>query len=189
MRNEAGPGKEILVLAGSPRRNGNSALLAQAFARGARQSGHRVEIFEAAFHRVEGCRACEACWKNGAPCVFEDDFNRRFAPLVQRAQVLVLCSPLYFFGMPAPLKAVIDKLHAYTRPWCAQKPLIAESALLACGADGEEAFSALIGGYRKLADYMGWRCRGRLIAFGVHGAGEVANTEFVARAEALGAGM
>ena len=62
-------GKNVLILLGSPRKEGNSHLLAKAFAEGAESAGHTVTYFDAGKGGIAGCMACGGCWKTGAPCV------------------------------------------------------------------------------------------------------------------------
>lgn len=59
--------KNILVLTGSPRRNGNSDSMADAFIKGAQSAGHEVNIFETSSKDIGGCRACNTCWSKGKP--------------------------------------------------------------------------------------------------------------------------
>ena len=65
---------KILVLTGSPRKNGNSNTLADNFIKGAKEAGHQVVRFDAAFKNVHPCTGCNACGMNG-PFVFKDDFE------------------------------------------------------------------------------------------------------------------
>ena len=67
--------KQILILTGSPRPNGNSFLLAEAFTKGAEEAGHTVRRFDTAHVEIDGCRACNQCYQHGKACVFDDDFN------------------------------------------------------------------------------------------------------------------
>ena len=64
---------KIVVLKGSPRKNGNSSWLADQFAKGAAEAAHEVVAFDCARHNVGDCLACNACGMNG-PCVQQDDF-------------------------------------------------------------------------------------------------------------------
>ena len=100
--------KQILILTGSPRPNGNSFLLAEAFKKGAEEAGHTVHRFDTAHVEIDGCRACNQCYQHGKACVFDDDFNL-LAPHLEKADVLVLATPLYWFSFPAQLKAALDK--------------------------------------------------------------------------------
>ena len=71
---------KIVVLTGSPRKNGNSAYWAEQFIKGAEEKGHDVFRFDCAFKQVEPCRACNRCGMDG-PCIFNDDFQElRSAP-------------------------------------------------------------------------------------------------------------
>ena len=64
--------KNILVITGSPRQLGNTAILADSFIQGAKAAGHKTEIFDTPFHPVQPCLACNQCWEKDSPCVFKD---------------------------------------------------------------------------------------------------------------------
>jgi hypothetical protein len=65
---------KIVILTGSPRKNGNSAYLAEQFIKGACEAGHDILRFDSAHRKVEGCTACNSCGMNG-DCVLKDDFE------------------------------------------------------------------------------------------------------------------
>ena len=96
--------RNILVLTGSPRKGGNSDLLADAFIKGAKAAGNRVDKYETGLKRIVGCKACDRCYSQGEACVFGDDFNA-LAPLMEQSDTLVLVTPMYWFTFPTPLKA------------------------------------------------------------------------------------
>ena len=179
--------KNILVLTGSPRQLGNSALLADAFIQGAKSAGNAVQVFETAFHPVLPCKACDKCWSNDKPCIFEDDFSK-LAPMLEEADVLVRCTPLYWFTMSAQLKAAVDKLYAYMQPNAKRKLKIKECVLL-CTAEGTEEdgdFEGLKATYKSIADYLKWTDRGRVLAGKTWEAGEIINTGKLKEALELG---
>ena len=101
---------EIVVLTGSPRRNGNSAYLAERFVKGAQEKGHEVYRFDCAFKQVEPCRACNRCGMDGL-CVIKDDFNE-LRPHLIAADMVVFATPMYYFGISAQMKRVIDRFYA-----------------------------------------------------------------------------
>lgn len=176
--------KNILVLTGSPRARGNSDLLADAFIKGASEAGHEVMKYEAGKKNIMGCKACDTCYSKGKPCSFDDDFNR-VVPLIEKAEMIVFVTPLYWFTFPAQLKAVIDKLYALIM---GEKELkIKESMLLVCGEDDKEAaFGGIIGTYEQIADYQKWTDRGQLIVPGVLNKGDIVSTKYLPIAEEMG---
>ena len=176
--------KSILVLTGSPRKNGNSDLMADAFIKGANAQGHQITKFETARKTIGGCKACDKCWSQGNACVFRDDFSE-LEPLVEKADILVLASPLYWFSMSAQIKAAIDRLYAYDAPNC-QRPLkIKESVLLTCG-DGSEVFDGLIKTYTHIVNYLKWKDAGILAVPNVKDKGDILKTDALLQAELLG---
>lgn len=68
--------------------------------------------FDAAIKNVGGCRACEACFKTGKACSFDDDFNA-IAPILLEADAVVFTMPVYWYSIPAQIKGVIDKLFSF----------------------------------------------------------------------------
>ena len=104
--------KKILILEGSPRRNGNSAILSDEFARGAEKAGCSVEKVHIAGKKVAGCLGCNACYRNGGACVQKDDMAEIREKMLA-ADVIVLASPVYFYSMTAQMKAVIDRTYVF----------------------------------------------------------------------------
>ena len=102
---------KIVLLTGSPRKNGNTNHMADQFERGAKESGHEIFRFNAAESEVHPCVGCNRCGMNG-PCIFTDDFTKRLRPELVRADLIVFCSPMYYFGFSTQLKSVIDRFYA-----------------------------------------------------------------------------
>ena len=101
----------ILILTGSPRPNGNSHLLAERFAEGAKAAGHTVTRLDTAHLDVHPCIACEHCHNGSGTCTFHDGFTdiRR---AIAKADAIVFAAPIYYFGLPAQLIAAIDRFYA-----------------------------------------------------------------------------
>lgn len=178
--------KNILVLTGSPRRGGNSDLLADAFIKGALAKGHSVNKFETAFKHIQGCRACKACWSTETACIYTDGFTE-LEPLLEEAEVLVFATPLYWFGMSAQLKATIDRFYAYMRDNCKRPLKISESVLLTCGGDKEpEIFDGIIATYRSMANYLKWTDRGIIAVTNMDEIGDIKRTNTLKQTEKLG---
>ena len=179
--------KNILVLTGSPRKNGNSYMMADAFIRGAKSAGHTVNKYEAAFTKISGCRACDTCWSKSVPCSFNDAFNEKFAPLLEQADTLVLCMPLYYYGFPANLQATLEKTYSYLMPQSPRKIKILETALLLCGGDAKlELYSGATHTYKHINERFGWKDRGMVVATGVMEKGAITSTDYLNQSEAMG---
>ncbi len=104
--------KKIVVITGSPRKNGNSFVMTDAFIKAAEEKGHTVTRFDAALKKVGGCRACETCYSTGKACTFDDDFNT-IAPAILEADVIVFTMPVYWYSIPAQIKGVIDRIFSF----------------------------------------------------------------------------
>lgn len=177
----------ILVIMGSPRRKGNSDLLADSFIKGTAYSGHRAVKFETAFANISGCRACDTCWSKGRPCTFSDDFNQRFIPLLGETDGIVFSFPLYFYGFPSNMWAFIEKTYSLLGEDSPIKMKITKSAMMVCGGEKDfEAFTGVVGIYNQLCRGLHWTNKGIIIANGILPKGEIVHTDFLKQAEELG---
>lgn len=176
--------KTILVITGSPRKGGNSDLLAEALISGAKEAGHEILRFDAGRKNIGGCKACNACFSKGVACVFEDDFLE-LAPMFEQADVLVLSSPLYFYSFTAQIKAAIDKMYSL---YVGERPLkIKDSILLACGeTDDVTDFDGIIKSYELIVKFLEWNNRCSMIVPNVNEKGEIKNTNALEEAVLLG---
>lgn len=110
----------IIVLVGSVRKGGNTELLAKAFADGAGQK-HDVELVSVADYSIHPCVGCNGCYTSeGHRCVQRDDMDIIYEKLRQ-ADIVIIASPVYFYGISAQLKGLIDRLHPYAEGFSHQK--------------------------------------------------------------------
>ena len=178
--------KNILIITGSARVGGNSELLADAFAGGARESGHTVNIFHSGQDRMSGCLYCDACWSTGKPCVIEDSFNKLW-PLLEQADMLVFCSPLYWYTYSGHIKNAMDRLYAYSKKNKPRDLKIKEAMLLMCGESWlKKSFDGPAESYRQMLGLKGWNDCGRLFVTSVHEKGEIAGNSSLKTAEKMG---
>ena len=171
----------VLVLTGSPRKNGNSNTLAAHFIRGAEEAGHKVTRFEAAFHNVHPCTGCNSCGMNG-PCVFQDDFSLVRGPLLQ-ADAVAFVTPMYYFGMSAQLKTVIDRFYSVSSLLHTPRKAV---LLMTYANNSARNESPILTHYEVLLEYLGWTDAGRVIAPGMWPVGAVEHSRFPEQAYALG---
>ncbi len=101
---------KILVLNGSPKRDKSDTLrITRAFLDGMEEAApQQIRILHAIDQRVAYCTGCFSCMHNGGTCVHDDDM-RAILKEILSSDLLVLSFPLYCYGMPAPLKAMIDR--------------------------------------------------------------------------------
>ena len=100
--------KNILVIQGGGRVNGNTSQLVDAFIRGAKETGNFVENISLNKTEVKGCIGCNAC-RYGKPCVQKDGFNE-LIPKIKSADLIVFASPLLFWTLSSKIKAFIERL-------------------------------------------------------------------------------
>lgn len=104
--------KKILILSGSPRVHGNSNILCDEFAQGAKESGNEVEKILITKKKVNGCLGCNACMRTGGECVQKDDMNE-IRDKMLAADIIVLASPIYYYTVTSQLKAVMDRCYSF----------------------------------------------------------------------------
>ena len=172
---------KVLVLTGSPRKNGNSNTLADEFAKGAKEADHEVVRFDAAFKKVHPCIACDHCGMDG-PCVFDDDFEFVRKHIVD-ADCVVFASPMYYFGLSAQLKLVIDRFYAINGQ--IHRPKKAVLLMTYANSAASEAVP-IKSHYEVLLRYLGWTDAGRVIAPGVWPIGAIKGTRYPKDAYELG---
>jgi multimeric flavodoxin WrbA len=102
--------KNVLILKGSPRREGNSAILAERVAAGAREAGGQAETIYLHELDIQPCDACDMCQGADTDCVIEDDMQALY-PKVKAADAVVYASPIYWFSVTAQLKLFIDRCY------------------------------------------------------------------------------
>lgn len=178
---EASTAMDILVLTGSPRKGGNSAILADHFIKGCREKGHRVDRFDAGLSTVHPCTGCNSCGMDGS-CIFDDDFSF-VRERIGRADLVAFVTPMYYFGFSAQLKAVIDRFYAIN----GQIHVPKKAVLMVTYADNAaKKERPLQEHYTMLLDYLGWTDAGRLIAPGVWPKGAILATGYPEKAYQLG---
>lgn len=167
--------KKITVITGSPRKNGNSFAMTEAFIKAAEAKGHRITRFDAAMKNVGGCHACETCFQTGKACSFDDDFNI-IAPAILESDAIVFTMPLYWYSIPAQIKCVIDKLFSF---YVAGRDISGkECALIACC---EEEDPSAMDGIRmpieRSAALLKWKMIGEVLVPGVVKTGDIEKTD------------
>lgn len=160
----------IVVLEGSPHKKGSSNLLAGEFIRGAQSAEHTVQVLDVAHMDIHPCMECDHCGMDG-PCVQKDDVPKIQNALLS-ADMIVLVTPVYYFGMSAQLKMVIDRFYSYTMKLSAKG---LKTAMVTAAWDNDmDAVVYLRDHYQKLCRYMNFKDCGMVLGTGC---GTVSMTE------------
>lgn len=173
--------KKVLILSGSPRKNGNSDLLCDEFMKGALESGNEVEKIRVAEKNIGFCRACYACKETGV-CAIKDDMAEVLQKMID-ADVIVLASPVYFYSVDAQLKALIDRTVAR---WLEVKDK--DFYYIVTAADAElESAETMLNCFRGYADCVeGAKEMGIIYGMGVYEKGEIKDTKAMNEAYEMG---
>ena len=175
----------IIVLVGSVRREGNTELLARAFAEGAGKR-HEVELVSVADYNVHPCLGCNCCFAaEGNQCVQKDDMRKIYEKL-KGADTLVIASPVYFYGVSAQLKALIDRLHT---PMRNQFPIRRLGLILVGAAVLPELFDPILAQYRMILRFFGLTDIGHILVRGSKEKGDVLQGDGLKQAYDLGNGL
>ena len=157
-------------------------MLAQAFAEGA-EKNNEVEIVSVADYKVNPCIGCNSCFTREKNECFQNDDMPVIYEKLREADTVVIASPVYFYGISAQLKAVIDRLHTPMRDEFHIKRL----ALLLVGAASlPELFDAIKLQYQLVLNFFHLEDAGMVLVRGAKDKGDVKNGDGLKRAYELG---
>ncbi len=176
--------KNILILNGSPRANGNTSLLIQAFTEGAEQAGHTVHRFDLQHMDIHPCLGCMGGGGNPEhPCVQRDGMDAIYSAY-RLADTVVFASPLYYWTISGQLKCAIDRLFAIAE--CDEHTANPhKECVLLMAAEGDE-YEEVTYWYDHLMDHLGWTDRGKILCGSVLNAGDIRGNPKLDEARQLG---
>ena len=173
---------KIVVLQGSPNRRGSTWLLADAFRRGAEGAEHTVEVIEVAHADIRPCTGCVRCGYEGI-CVQKDaveDIRQK----ILGADMLVFATPLYYYGMSAQLKTLVDRFCAFNAS-LTRKHM--RSALIAAAWNSDSwTFEALAAHYKTLVRYLDFKDMGMILGGGCGTLSMTRSSRYIQHAYELG---
>ncbi len=138
---------KVIAFLGSPRVEGNTEVLLNEALRGVREEGHEITIFRPSQMDISPCLNCDGCVDTGR-CIIHDDMEGVYEA-IRRGDRFVLASPIFFFGLPAQLKAMIDRCQAI---WC-EKYLLKRP--IKPGPHGRRGLLLMVGGMKR---EIGFEC-------------------------------
>jgi multimeric flavodoxin WrbA len=182
--------KHVVVLLGSPRKRGNSTVLAEQIIRGAESVGATVETVYLNGMHIKPCQGCYACKKkNSTGCAVDDDMQSLY-PKLAESGAWIIASPVYWFNMSAQTKIFMDRCFALWNEDPKKNQIYGKRIAIAMSYGDSDPFnSGCVNALRSFQD--AYRYAGASIVGMVYGSadqpGEIAsNAELMARAEEIG---
>lgn len=173
----------IVVVMGSMRRHGNTATLVSSFVEGAKEMKNEVTVISVVDYHVSPCSGCNVCRKReNKDCAMQDDMQKIFF-ILKDADIIVIASPVYFYGLSARLKAIIDRLHLPAR----SKMKVQKLGLMLVAADTLPAvFDAIKMQYHLILDYFHLQNIGEVLSYGVEAEGDINDKPILEESYQLG---
>ncbi len=132
---------KVVAFHGSPRLEGNTDILIKEMLRAIGESSHDIQVFKLNFMNIKPCQDCGGCDKSGE-CIIHDDMDSIYGA-IRQADRIILASPIFFFGLSAQAKIMIDRCQSF---WC-EKYLLKRP--LPPGPFGRKGLLLLVGGMKK----------------------------------------
>lgn len=173
---------KIIMIKGSPHRNGSSNLLADEFIRGAKEAGHTVESFDAAHADIHPCMGCDGCKVSGK-CVQKDDMSTLEKALLY-TDMLVFVTPIYFYGPSGQMKVLIDRFHCFSAQLKAKK--MKSALIISAWRTDSEAMRYMEEYYLGLSRYLKFRDCGMILGYGCGTAEVTGGSRYAREAFRLG---
>ena len=176
--------KQILIVKGSPRKNGNTSAMADAFTKGTSENGNTITEVVLKDKIIGDCMDCGTCQRNGGTCIQKDDMTEIYEAM-KNADAIVLASPVYFYTWTSLMKRMIDRTFA-VEPFLTDKKFY----LLSAGAAPEEKYmQTMIDSFRQYISCFragGNEEGGILFAYGTNGPSDVTTMSVLEEAYQMG---
>jgi len=177
--------KKIVILNGSPRKNGNTSALVKKFTEGAESSGNTVTEFFLDKMDIHGCKGCFGGHSSQAcPCVQKDDMMQIY-PAVRDCDVIVLATPLYYWNMSGQIRTAVDRLFALEEGDGNLLRGHGRASALLMAAEGS-GFEDVLTYYDHLMEHLKWKNLGHVLAGGNGDIGDIAGKPELDQAYELG---
>jgi multimeric flavodoxin WrbA len=170
---------KVLGIYGSPRRGGNTEILLEESLKGAEKEGAKVERLYLSDFAITPCKECHGCDTIGK-CILLDDMEKIYPKLLE-ADVLILASPIFFYGVTAWAKALIDRSQAlWAKKYLLKDPSLGEEGkkrkgfFISVGATkGQKVFEGAVLTVKYFFDVLNADDMGELLFRGVEAKGDI----------------
>jgi multimeric flavodoxin WrbA len=172
---------KVLGIFGSPRKGGNTDILLEEALKGAEREGAEVERLHLTDFTITPCKECHGCDQTGE-CVILDDMQRIYPKLLD-ADVVILASPIFFYGISAWAKAFVDRCQAFwSRKYLVKDPSLGKAGkrrkgfFISVGATkGARVFEGAILTAKYFFDVINAKYVGELVFRGIDAKGDILN--------------
>ena len=170
---------KVLGIFGSPRKGGNTELLLEEALRGAEAEGAEIERLRLGDYNIIPCKECLACYKDGN-CIILDDMAKIY-PILLEADIIILASPIFFYGVTAWAKALIDRCQAlWARKYQLKDPSLGKDGkkrigffISVGGTKGQKVFEGAILTAKYFFDVLNAKYAGELVVREVDVKGDI----------------
>lgn len=177
--------KKIVVLNGSPRKNGNTSALVREFSKGAESTGNTVTVFFLGNMDIHECKGCFGGHSSReCPCVQKDDMDKIY-PVVRESDIVVLATPLYYWNMSGQLRTAVDRLFALEEGDGNLLRGNGRASALLMAAEGN-GFEDVVLYYDHLMEHLRWKNLGHVLAGGNGDVGDIEGKPELKEAYELG---
>jgi multimeric flavodoxin WrbA len=172
---------KALGLFGSPRKGGNTEILLEEALKGAEREGAEIERLYLSDLKITPCTECHGCDSTG-DCVILDEMQKIYPKLLE-ADIIILASPIFFYGVTAWAKTLIDRNQAlWAKKYLVNDPAMGKKGkrrkgfFISVGATkGQKVFEGAILTVKYFFDALNVEYTGELVYRGVDGKGEILN--------------
>jgi len=170
---------KVLGIFGSPRKGGNTEILLEEMLKGAEKEGVEVERIHLTDYAITPCKECHGCDQTGR-CVILDDMEKIYPKLLE-SDIIILASPIFFYGVTAWAKALIDRSQAlWARKYLLKDPSFGKEGrkrkgfFISVGATkGQKVFEGAIFSAKYFFDTFNAEYAGELVFRGVEAKGDI----------------
>lgn len=142
---------KVVALLGSPRKEGNTDILIDQILKGAKQKGHETEKIHLYRFDIRPCQDCRGCKEGHHDCVTEDEMILIY-PSLEKADIIIFGTPLYWYGPTGQMKLLIDRL----RPYIETRKLEGKKAIVITPSEeGPDVCGPLVEMFKRIFKYLG----------------------------------
>ncbi len=173
---------KIIIVESSPHKKGSSNLLADNFIKGAEEKGHEITVFDAGHSDIRPCLGCSSCSMNGT-CVQKDDMSD-FQKDLLNSDMVVFVTPLYYFGVSAQLKTVIDRFYNINLKLTSKN--LKSVLIVAAWDDNSRTMKDIKEHYLTICKYLNFENKGMILGFGCGTVDMTSSAQYPNKAYELG---